>query len=66
MNLDFDNKYTRAIRGLLFDIGFSEDRVLAVNITNGFIEVALKDLPHADPALISNTTITINYTKESR
>ena len=64
MNVDPDNRYTRALRDFLRDIGFSPDRVNAVNITDGFIEVALKELPHGNPALASNTAITINYTKE--
>lgn len=64
MNVDFDNKYARAVHDLLWAIGFSPDRVRAVNITEGVVEVLLNELPHADPALITKSTITIHYSKE--
>lgn len=64
MNITPDNRYTRALQAFLPAIGFSPDRVQAVNITDGRIEVALNNLPHGDPALASRTTISIDYTKE--
>lgn len=63
MNVDADNKYVNALKGFLSEIGFSADRVNAINITDGRIEVALVNLPHGDPALSTQSTIAINYLK---
>lgn len=65
MNVDFNNHHADAVKMFLHSIGFSPDRVDAINITDGCIEVALTPLPHGNPALASKTVITIDYTKEN-